>query len=74
MFDESSDMLKLCPTRKKNWLLIFFYFFLRHGTEQSIYGLFFVFTFAFTHKNALYENAGALVRPPAMCPRCHYSK
>ncbi len=21
-----------------------------------------------------YENAGALARPPAMCPPCHYSK
>ncbi len=33
-------MLKLCPIRKKNWLLVvfFFIFSLRNGTEQSRHG------------------------------------
>ncbi len=36
MFDESSDKMKLAPTRKKNWLLSFFYFFLRHYQKEEI--------------------------------------
>ncbi len=40
---QSSDMLKLCPTRKKNWLFVFFLiYFLRHCSEQSSHCLFFM--------------------------------
>ncbi len=39
---------KIVPEKKKNWLLVFFLFFVRHGTDQSSHGLFLIFSFAYT--------------------------
>ncbi len=43
---------KIVPDKKKNWVLVvfFFLFFLRHGTNQCSHGLFFIFTFAYTQE------------------------